>query len=79
MQFNDGIRSRLIGTVQQIADRILLFKSLGIDHLLTAFLDFDTELPEFGRKVIPLVKQLESEGRGVDAEYEIALSGSIYQ
>ncbi|GAA5997871.1 hypothetical protein JCM5350_003629, partial [Sporobolomyces pararoseus] len=79
VQFNDGFKSRLIGTAEQIADRILLFRSLGIDHILTAFLNFQEELEEFGQKVIPLVKRLESEGRGVDAEFEIAKSGSIYQ
>jgi alkanesulfonate monooxygenase len=79
VQFNDGFKSRLIGTAEQIADRILLFRSLGIDHLLTAFLDFQEELEVFGKTVIPLVKKLEAEGRGLDAEYEIAKSGSIYQ
>ncbi|GAA5933157.1 uncharacterized protein JCM15063_002314 [Sporobolomyces koalae] len=79
VQFNDGFKSRLIGTAEQIADRILLFRSLGIDHILVAFVNFQEELEEFGNKVIPLVKQLEKEGRGLDAEFEIAKSGAIYQ
>ncbi|GAA5911625.1 uncharacterized protein JCM6883_002425 [Sporobolomyces salmoneus] len=79
VQFNDGFKSRLIGTRDQIADRILLFRSLGIDHILTAFLDFQEEIEVFGKEVIPLVRELEAQGRGTDAEYEIAKSGWIYQ
>ncbi|GAA5849012.1 hypothetical protein JCM3766R1_005426 [Sporobolomyces carnicolor] len=79
VQFNDGFKSRLIGTREQVADRILLFRSLGIDHILTAFLDFQEELEQFGNDVIPLVRELEAQGRGLDAEFEIARSGAIYQ
>ncbi|SCZ89232.1 BZ3500_MvSof-1268-A1-R1_Chr1-1g01046 [Microbotryum saponariae] len=102
VQYNDGFKSKLIGTARQVADRILLFRSLGIDFVLTAFLHFQegeslaleslqnqsplnpialfhTEIEAFGRGVMPLVRQGESEGRGLDAEKEIAISGHIYQ
>ncbi|GAA5990148.1 hypothetical protein JCM10908_005844 [Rhodotorula pacifica] len=78
IQFNDGFKSRLIGTAEQVANRILLFRSLGIDHVLTAYLDFQEEIEAFGQTVLPLVRQLEAEGRGLDAEYEISVSGHIY-
>ncbi|KDE09507.1 alkanesulfonate monooxygenase [Microbotryum lychnidis-dioicae p1A1 Lamole] len=79
VQYNDGFKSKLIGTARQVADRILLFRSLGIDFVLTAFLHFQEEIEAFGRGVMPLVRQGESEGRGLDAEKEIAISGHIYQ
>ncbi|SCV71506.1 BQ2448_3094 [Microbotryum intermedium] len=71
--------SKLIGTARQVADRILLFRSLGIDFVLTAFLHFQEEIEAFGRDVMPLVRQGEAEGRGLDVEKEIAISGHIYQ
>ncbi|KIX92716.1 uncharacterized protein Z520_11568 [Fonsecaea multimorphosa CBS 102226] len=79
VQYNDGFKTKLIGTPQQIADRILLLKSLGISILLTAFLHYDEEIEQFGKEVIPLVRKLEAEGRGKDAEYEIKLTGDVYK
>ena len=72
------IKLSKIGTARQVADRILLFRSLGIDLVLTAFLHFIEEVEQFGKEVIPLVRQGEAEGRGLDAEKEIAISGHIY-
>lgn len=79
VQYNDGFKTRLIGTPQQIADRILLLKSLGIDIILTAFLNYDSEIEQFGTKVITLVRKLEAEGRGKDEEHEIKLTGDVYR
>ncbi|OAL33244.1 hypothetical protein AYO20_07561 [Fonsecaea nubica] len=79
VQYNDGFKTKLIGTPQQIADRILLLKSLGVSILLTAFLHYDDEVEQFGKEVIPLVRKLEAEGRGKDAEYEIKLTGEVYK
>ncbi|KAK4057057.1 hypothetical protein OIO90_001957 [Microbotryomycetes sp. JL221] len=79
VQFNDGFKAKLIGTPDQIVDRILLFKSLGISFLLTAFLHFQEELEAFGREIVPRVRELEKSGRGVDVEVEAAISGHIYQ
>ena len=52
--------SRLIGTKFQIAERICLLKSLGVDVILTAFLHYDNELEHFGLEVLPLVREMES-------------------
>lgn len=88
-------KSKLIGTPRQVADRILLFKSLGVSFLLTAFLHFQegsfstlvfsfaqliprAETEQFGKQVLPLVREGELAGRGIDAEAEIAISGHIY-
>ncbi|WPH01679.1 putative GroES-like superfamily, Luciferase-like domain, alcohol dehydrogenase-like protein [Acrodontium crateriforme] len=79
VQYNDGFKTKLIGTKEQIADRILLLKSLGVDIILTAFLHYDEEIQAFGDTVLPLVRQLEKQGRGTDEAYEIALTGDVYR
>ena len=79
VQYNDGFKTKLIGTKEQIADRILLLKSLGADILLTAFLHYDEEIEQFGREVLPLVRALEKQGRGKDEQYEIGLMGDVYR
>jgi alkanesulfonate monooxygenase len=79
VQYNDGFKTKLIGTKEQIADRILLLKSLGVDVLLTAFLHYDEEIEAFGRDVLPLVRKLEAEGRGRDQEDEIRRTGDVYR
>ena len=79
VQYNDGFKTKLIGTVPQIADRILLLKSLGINIILTAFLHYDDEIESFGQQVITLVRKLEAEGRGKDDAYEIKLTGDVYR
>ncbi|MCJ1330423.1 hypothetical protein MMC10_007106 [Thelotrema lepadinum] len=79
VQYNDGFKTKLIGTPAQIADRILLLKSLGVDILLTAFLHYDEEIEAFGRDVIPLIRKAEKDGRGVDSEDEIRRTGDVYR
>lgn len=79
VQYNDGFKTKLIGTPEQIADRILLLKSLGVSILLVAFLHYDDEIQQFGEQVLPLVRKLEAEGRGKIAEYEIGLTGDVYR
>lgn len=61
IQFNDGFKTGLIGTPEQVAAKILQLKQLGIDLILTGFLHFDDELEYFGENVIPLVRKLEKE------------------
>lgn len=60
VQYNDGFRSNLIGTPQQIAERILALKDAGADLVLLGFLHFQEEVEFFGKHVIPLVRQLEA-------------------
>lgn len=59
VQYNDGFRSNLIGTPQQVAERILALKDVGVDLVLTAFLHFIEEVEYFGERVLPLVRELE--------------------
>jgi Coenzyme F420-dependent N5,N10-methylene tetrahydromethanopterin reductase and related flavin-dependent oxidoreductases len=59
VQYNDGFKTNLIGTPQQIAERIMALKHAGVDLLLLAFLHFQEDVAFFGREVIPLVRELE--------------------
>ena len=61
VQYNDGFRTNLISTPQQIAERIIELKSVGVDLILSGFLHFIEEVEYFGEKVPPLVRQLEEE------------------
>ena len=47
VQYNDGFRSNLIGTPQQIAERILALKDAGADLILLGFLHFQEEVELF--------------------------------
>ena len=61
VQYNDGFRSNLIGTPEQVAERILGLKEAGADLILLGFLHFQEEVAFFGKHVIPLVRKLEAE------------------
>jgi dimethylsulfone monooxygenase len=63
VQYNDGFRSGLIGTADQVADRIRQFYEVGVDLILGGFLHYNDDLPAFGRTVIPLVTEIESRRR----------------
>jgi FMNH2-dependent dimethyl sulfone monooxygenase len=60
VQYNDGFRSNLIGTPHQVAERIVALKQAGADLILLGFLHFQEEVEQFGREVIPLVRELEA-------------------
>jgi alkanesulfonate monooxygenase len=79
VQYNDGFKTKLVGTKEQIADRILLLKSLGVNLLLTAFLHYEEEIERFGKEVLPLVRELEAQGRGKNADEEIEKTGEVYR
>ena len=61
VQYNDGFRTNLIGTPQQIAERIIELKAVGVDLVLSGFLHFIEEVEYFGEKVLPLVRNLEEQ------------------
>jgi dimethylsulfone monooxygenase len=63
VQYNDGFKSGLIGTPEQVADKIRQFYEVGVDLILGGFLHYSDDLPAFGRTVIPLVRQIESRRR----------------
>ena len=53
---NRGLRSGLVGTPEQIAERILEFEAAGLDLLLLQFSPQLEEMERFAQEVIPLVK-----------------------
>jgi FMNH2-dependent dimethyl sulfone monooxygenase len=60
VQYNDGFKTGLIGTPEQIAHRIQQLDAIGVDLILTGYLHFIEEVDAFGRQVIPLVRSLPS-------------------
>ncbi len=60
VQYNDGFRTQLIGTPEQIAHRIVEYRRRGVDLILAGFLHFQEEIEYFGEKVLPLVRELEA-------------------
>ncbi|MDD5036298.1 MAG: dimethyl sulfone monooxygenase SfnG, partial [Methylococcaceae bacterium] len=62
VQYNDGFKTGLIGTPQQIAERIQALKAVGVDLVLAGFLHYHEEIEYFGKRVLPRVRELESAG-----------------
>ncbi|GGO23677.1 dimethyl sulfone monooxygenase SfnG [Microbispora rosea subsp. aerata] len=61
VQYNDGFRTRLIGTPEQIAHRVIEYKKRGVDLFLLGFLHYHEEVEYFGRRVLPIIRELEGE------------------
>jgi FMNH2-dependent dimethyl sulfone monooxygenase len=61
VQYNDGFRSKLIGTPEQIARRVIEYKKRGVNLLLLGFLHYLEEVEYFGRHILPIVRELEGE------------------
>lgn len=61
VQYNDGFRTGLIGTSEQIARRAIEYKRRGADLLLLGFLHYHEEVEYFGKHVLPIVRELEAE------------------
>jgi dimethylsulfone monooxygenase len=53
---NRGLRSGLVGTPAQVAERILEFEACGVDLLLLQFSPQSEEMERFAEEVIPLVR-----------------------
>ncbi|MTH55183.1 LLM class flavin-dependent oxidoreductase [Bacillus mangrovi] len=54
---NRGLRPNLIGTPEQIADRIIEFEKAGLDLLLLQFSPQLEEMERFAKQVMPLVEE----------------------
>jgi FMNH2-dependent dimethyl sulfone monooxygenase len=61
VQYNDGFRTGLIGTPQQIAERIAGYKAVGVNLILGGFLHYLEDVKYFGERVLPLVRKVEAE------------------
>ena len=58
---NRGLRAGLVGTPEQVADRVIEFKEAGLDLLLLQFSPQLEEMEYFAREVIPLVREKEAQ------------------
>jgi FMNH2-dependent dimethyl sulfone monooxygenase len=61
VQYNDGFRTGLVGTPEQVATRIVEYKKHGVDLFLLGFLHFIEEVEYFGANVLPIVRELEAQ------------------
>ena len=61
VQYNDGFKSQLIGSAEQVADRVIEYKKLGVDLNLLCFLHVREEIEQFGQKVLPIIREKEAE------------------
>lgn len=52
VQYNDGFRTGLIGTREQILARLEQLRGIGVDLVLTGYLNFQEEIERFGRDII---------------------------
>ncbi|WP_418285013.1 dimethylsulfone monooxygenase SfnG [Halorubrum sp. DTA46] len=76
VQYNDGFKTGLIGTDEQIVERVRKLDAIGIDVVLTGFLDFGEELERFGETIIPAVEAADPlDPEAVDAVDEIETIG----
>lgn len=66
VQYNDGFKTNLIGTPEQIAQRIVDLKAVGVDLVLSGFLHYLEDVEYFGKRVLPLVRELEKQ-HGLEA------------
>jgi FMNH2-dependent dimethyl sulfone monooxygenase len=63
VHYNDGFKTGRIGTPEPIARKIVALKSIGVDLVPGGFLHFIEEVEYFGKRVLPLVRELEREQR----------------
>src|SRR5262249_35695842 len=54
VQYNDGFRTGLIGTSEQIAARAIEYKRRGANLLLLGFLHYHEDVEYFGKHVLPV-------------------------
>ena len=60
VQYNDGFRPNLVGTPEQVARRIVEYKASGVDLILSGFLHYLEDVEYFGKRVLPIVRELEA-------------------
>ncbi|MBB5855291.1 dimethylsulfone monooxygenase SfnG [Amycolatopsis umgeniensis] len=61
VQYNDGFRTGLIGTPEQIADRAIEYKKRGANLLLLGFLHYLEDVEHFGKHVLPVIRAKEAD------------------
>ncbi|EMD22785.1 dimethylsulfone monooxygenase SfnG [Amycolatopsis azurea] len=75
VQYNDGFRTGLIGTPEQIADRAIEYKRRGANLLLLGFLHYLEDVEHFGKHVLPVIRAKEADlERGAATPEPLAVS-----
>lgn len=57
VQWNNGFRTGLIGTKEQIVERVRQLDAIGVDIVLTSMLNYTEDLPKFGEELLPLIRE----------------------
>ena len=65
---NRGLRAGLVGTPEQVAERILEFEEAGVDLLLLQFSPQHEEMERFAEEVMPLVRSRQGLSARASAE-----------
>ncbi|GAA4975907.1 dimethylsulfone monooxygenase SfnG [Kineococcus glutinatus] len=81
VQYNDGFRTGLVGTPDEVARRILAYRLVGVDLVLLGFLHVKEDVEAFGELVIPRVRELEQrlvagEDLALGAELDAAVAAA---
>jgi dimethylsulfone monooxygenase len=61
VEYSDGFKTGLVGTPEQVAEKIYQYQKVGVEMILCNFWDYNYDLPAFGKNVIPLVRQMEAD------------------
>ncbi len=59
-EYSDGFKTGLIGTYEQVAQKIRYFQEIGVEMILCSFWDYKHDLSTFGRNVISSVREMET-------------------
>ena len=59
---NGGTAAGLVGSYEEVADRIIAFHAAGIELFMLQFQPFEAEMRRFAREVIPRVRARQSTG-----------------
>ncbi len=59
-EYSDGFKTGLIGSYEQVAEKIRYFQEVGVEMILCSFWDYKHDLSAFGCNVIPSVREMET-------------------
>jgi FMNH2-dependent dimethyl sulfone monooxygenase len=78
VQGNDNFKTGMIGTPEQIAERMIAYKEVGVGLILMSSLNFHEEMQYFGKRVLPLVREFEADAPVSASTREARLRASGY-
>ena len=71
MGSNGGTAAGLVGSYDEVADRIIDFHAAGIELFMLQFQPFEAEMTRFAEEIIPRIRQRQAE-RGVERSHRQA-------